>query len=991
MKQFRQLFLLVVLISAASLLIPASAQSFKNFAIDLRGQQLGGDGSTAKYLVVGADDTYSYLDVEPTQYNARFVFDNFNGTQHGYFNLVATIPVEAGDYRITLGTCQYGTGTGAVANADGTITFATFDQKATACYDADPATNIVSFVITVPTEQSIVVACGNYTPYLAIEKLADDQYTINFVNTTADVIGDVPAETTVTAGESLTLPVNQSMYKEGYTLTGWTDGSNTYAPGATFTPTAHTTLTAVFTSNIVSIPTATSSVSVRWYFGKSNGAPSVHFEGGAGNGYLITQAIVDGVAIDAKLDIDATSGKFLNKTRNDQWAQVNATTTFAFLSKQGAIVSLGVYNDPVASMLDDKTYTSFTSNVGTYSADPVSDVSVFSVTDGEYYSYLELLYTAPAPPIVFNDFAIDFRTNPYTVVGGGELPTGVKIEGTPRGDDHGYNNVIATIPVEAGNYRITLGTCQYGTVTGAVKSVTEEILATFNQNDGTCYHQNTEKNIVSVVIAVPTEQSIVVACGQYTPYLAIEKLANDQYNINFVNTTADVIGDVPAATTVVKNESLTLPVNQSMYKEGYTLTGWTDGSNTYAPGATFTPTAHTTLTAVFTSNTVSIPTATSSVSVRWYFGESNGAPSVHFEGGAGNGYLITQAIVDGVAIDAKLDIDATSGKFLNKDRSDQWAQVNAPTTFAFLSKQGATVSLYAYGDPATSTLDNQTYTSFTSNVGTYSADPVSDVSVFSVTDGEYYSYLELTYTAPAPEVQFIGDSNANDVADFIANNDGQVFDELIIDRPVYNDMYNTLCLPFNMDALQIAASSLNGVEIREFAGASVVGEALYISVSEPVNAIVAGRPYFIKYNAALPMEKMNFEDVVINNADLDANQVNYNGVTMIGTFAPFLMNAQEEFETDGYVFLGQNNQLYWPNTTNAIKPFRAYFKINISGGGTMPIKRGMPVKISEPNNMPTEIEGVMVEENIGRKIIENGQLIIVRNGVYYNAEGQIVK
>ena len=991
MKQFRQLFLLVVLISAASLLIPASAQSFKNFAIDLRGQQLGGDGSTAKYLVVGADDTYSYLDVEPTQYNARFVFDNFNGTQHGYFNLVATIPVEAGDYRITLGTCQYGTGTGAVANADGTITFATFDQKATACYDADPATNIVSVVITVPTEQSIVVACGNYTPYLAIEKLADDQYTINFVNTTADVIGDVPAETTVTAGESLTLHVNQSMYKEGYTLTGWTDGYNTYAPGATFTPTAHTTLTAVFTSNTVSIPTATSSVSVRWYFGKSNGAPSVHFEGGAGNGYLITQAIVDGVAIDAKLDIDATSGKFLNKTRNDQWAQVNATTTFAFLSKQGAMVNLYAYSDPATSTLDNQAYAAYASNIASYAAEPISNISTFVAKDGDYYNYLELTYTAPAPPIVFNDFAIDFRTNPYTVVGGGELPTGVKIEGTPRGDDHGYKNVIATIPVEAGDYRITLGTCQYGTVTGAVKSVTEETLATFNQNDGTCYHQNTEKNIVSVVIAVPTEQSIVVACGQYTPYLAIEKLADDQYTINFVNTTADVIGDVPAATTVVKNESLTLPVNQSMYKEGHTLTGWTDGTNTYAPGATFTPTAHTTLTAVFTFNTVSIPTATSSVSVRWYFGESNGAPSVHFEGGAGNGYLITQAIVDGVAIDAKLDIDATSGKFFNTGRNDQWAQVKATTTFAFLSKQGAIVSLGVYNDPVASTLDDKTYTSFTSNVGTYSADPVSDVSVFSVTDGEYYSYLELLYTAPVPMVPSIGDGNSAEVVTFIAANDGQVFDELIIDRPVYNDMYNTLCLPFNMDALQIAASSLNGVEIREFAGASVVGEALYISVSEPVNAIVAGRPYFIKYNAALPMEKMNFEDVVINNADLDANQVNYNGVTMIGTFAPFLMNAQEEFETDGYVFLGQNNQLYWPNTTNAIKPFRAYFKINISGGGTMPIKRGMPVKISEPNNMPTEIEGVMVEENIGRKIIENGQLIIVRNGVYYNAEGQIVK
>ena len=967
MKQIRQLFLLVVLISAASLLIPASAQSFNDFAIDFR---------TNPYTVVGGGELPMGVTIEGTP----------RGDDHGYNNVIATIPVEAGDYRITLGTCQYSTVTGAVKSVTEEI-LATFNQNDGTCYHQNTEKNIVSVVIAVPTEQSIVVACGQYTPYLAIEKLADDQYTINFVNTTADVIGEVPAETTVVKNESLTLPVNQSMYKEGYTLTGWTDGSNTYAPGATFTPTAHTTLTAVFTSNTASIPTATSSVSVRWYFGESNGAPSVHFEGGAGNGYLITQAIVDGVAIDAKVDIDATSGKF--SSRNDQWAQVNATTTFAFLSKQGAIVSLGVYNDPANSTLDNQAYTAYASNIASYAAEPISNISTFVAKAGGFYNYLELTYTAPAPPIVFNDFAIDFRTNPYTVVGGGELPMGVTIEGTPRGDDHGYNNVIATIPVEAGDYRITLGTCQYSTVTGAVKSVTEEILATFNQNDGTCYHQNTEKNIVSVVIAVPTEQSIVVACGQYTPYLAIEKLADDQYTINFVNTTADVIGEVPAETTVVKNESLTLPVNQSMYKEGYTLTGWTDGSNTYAPGATFTPTAHTTLTAVFTSNTASIPTATSSVSVRWYFGESNGAPSVHFEGGAGNGYLITQAIVDGVAIDAKVDIDATSGKF--SSRNDQWAQVNATTTFAFLSKQGAIVSLGVYNDPANSTLDNQAYTAYASNIASYAAEPISNISTFVAKDGAYYSYLELTYTASAPEVQFIGDSNADDVADFIANNDGQPFDELIIDRPVYSGMYNTLCLPFNMDALQIAASLLNGVEIREFAGASVVGDALYISVSEPVDAIVAGRPYFIKYNAALPIEKMNFEDVIINNADLESNKVNYNGVTMIGTFAPFLMNAQTGFETDGYVFLGQNNQLYWPNTTNAIKPFRAYFKINISGGGAMPIKRGMPVKISEPNNMPTEIEGVMVEENIGRKIIENGQLIIVRNGVYYNAEGQIVK
>ena len=253
-------------------------------------------------------------------------------------------------------------------------------------------------------------------------------------------------------------------------------------------------------------------------------------------------------------------------------------------------------------------------------------------------------------------------------------------------------------------------------------------------------------------------------------------------------------------------------------------------------------------------------------------------------------------------------------------------------------------------------------------------------------------FQSFSFSTPTPTAVVIGDpNNASEVETFLTTYDGQTIDELIIDRPVLNNIYNTLCLPFDMNATQIAASSLNGVEIREFTGASVEGTTLNLSVGDPVNAVVAGRPYFVKFSAASQLDDLHFEDVTINNALLDNMAVTFDGVTFKGTFTPFVMPNGLNFQ-GGYLFLGQNNQLFWPNTSNPLKPFRAYFYVDVESStpGNAPKYRGMPARIVEGKNVTTGVENAQ-SANQSTKVIVNGQLIIIKNDVRYNAQGQIVK
>ncbi len=213
-------------------------------------------------------------------------------------------------------------------------------------------------------------------------------YSVTFANAN-DATGIVPAVMNgLTSGTEITLPQNRAMFKEGYTLTGWNDGSNTYAPGDTYTVTQDVTFTAVYTANSVSLEDHIAPIVIKWQFGQSNGMQSnVSFNGNSG--FIVTQAEVNGHSIDVKMAIDASAGKFA--PRADQWAQVNATTVFEIPSESGAIFTQSHYDNSVSPV--DISVENIPENT-------INDITSYSVsndaaTAGKYYlEYIQVVLPA---------------------------------------------------------------------------------------------------------------------------------------------------------------------------------------------------------------------------------------------------------------------------------------------------------------------------------------------------------------------------------------------------------------------------------------------------------------------------------------------------------------------------------------------------------------------------------------------------------------------
>ena len=201
---------------------------------------------------------------------------------------------------------------------------------------------------------------------------------------------------------------------------------------------------------------------------------------------------------------------------------------------------------------------------------------------------------------------------------------------------------------------------------------------------------------------------------------------------------------------------------------------------------------------------------------------------------------------------------------------------------------------------------------------------------------------------------------------------------ITINRPAQMEHYNTICLPFALDAGQIAASSLANAEIYKFSNAEKDGDNLDLHF-QPVTTIEAGVPYFIRYpQDGDNLTGFDFDDVTVSTTT--AGSVTHGDVTLHGTLSTVSVSGNDK------LYLAAGNELHWSSSTKNIPPFRAYFSVAGLGAGAPPRAR-----IVERENTATDIESVQSSVISSEKIIENGQLFIIKNGVKYNAQGQIVK
>lgn len=209
---------------------------------------------------------------------------------------------------------------------------------------------------------------------------------------------------------------------------------------------------------------------------------------------------------------------------------------------------------------------------------------------------------------------------------------------------------------------------------------------------------------------------------------------------------------------------------------------------------------------------------------------------------------------------------------------------------------------------------------------------------FQDTDGATWSAADNISTKPdgktlypANTLLFLAD-NADNSADISAAN-GNTRNVVLSDRTLYKDgKWNTLCLPFNLTAAQIAAHA-------DFAGATLMelntdgtngfyttDGTLYLAFKE-ATAIVAGVPYLVKWDAAGD----DFTSPVFSGVTIDAKasttvsdaDTGLQEVQMVGCYSPVSVVADDK----SILFLGDENTLYYSSVNRNIRSCRAYFSV----------------------------------------------------------------
>ena len=313
------------------------------------------------------------------------------------------------------------------------------------------------------------------------------------------------------------------------------------------------------------------------------------------------------------------------------------------------------------------------------------------------------------------------------------------------GNNHGLQSFSATVPV-SGSVQITMSTCSWGgdvTVKNAVGETVTSFTTKKGEGGSGCYKGNgmQDENIVSAKY-VGDATTLTISGGAYVGYFAVDAVNASSATVSYSLGSVECQGTiVPTGGTYAVGDAYTIPAkNFTLYKEGYTLTGWTDGTNTYNNGQEISLTSDLALTPVFTANEVSLADRTEPVTVKWNFRRDEGAPAVGWEGQSGL-LWVAQATIGEKTIDVALPFSTSSGKFNNKNNTD-WIQINNGTTFTVPSCKGATISMEAYNTITTTTIDGQTdYTQ--GKTISYEVANAADAVEVVIGDGSYYRYIQV--------------------------------------------------------------------------------------------------------------------------------------------------------------------------------------------------------------------------------------------------------
>ena len=170
--------------------------------------------------------------------------------------------------------------------------------------------------------------------------------------------------------------------------------------------------------------------------------------------------------------------------------------------------------------------------------------------------------------------------------------------------------------------------------------------------------------------------------------------------------------------------------------------------------------------------------------------------------------------------------------------------------------------------------------------------------------------------------------DATDNAQTLSDND-KLTVNVAFNRPLSPDYWNTVALPFDVQAADLSKIFGEDVKVKAFDRWDAAAQTLFF---KDAAAIVAGTPYLVKPSEAVGSLMLTDIKVVADAKTVTSGPVDFHAI-----FSPTTINASD-------VFLGKDGMLYRPDTdvegADNMKGFRAFFsgltdltnaKVNIDG------------------------------------------------------------
>ncbi len=223
-----------------------------------------------------------------------------------------------------------------------------------------------------------------------------------------------------------------------------------------------------------------------------------------------------------------------------------------------------------------------------------------------------------------------------------------------------------------------------------------------------------------------------------------------------------------------------------------------------------------------------------------------------------------------------------------------------------------------------------------------------------------------------------GDEQANTLLTNIKTYVDEPFD-LTVNRTLSTEYLNTFCSPVEIS--DISGTFGAGTYLYEFAATEVEDDTLRLNFTA-ASKIEAGKPYLIQ---PANITSLSFSDVDPSDIETEGGSVSKTHAIFYGTLVP--TSTEDYTESKNFIFLLANNKLTYA-TEGTLKGLRAYFLLKDGYPASMLARR--PVLNFDDEQTPTAIDKTQTEVK-AEKVMENGVMYIIKNGVKYSVMGERVK